>query len=106
MRTRQICRALALPGLESRNCQRRIRPLFRLPAVALQLAFLLGKLDGRITVVLWILIVVHVVYLSVSESGVEHLGVHFVYGCKSAVLFQEEDAGSASEGIETGKRLS
>ena len=43
--------------------------------------------------------------LTVRERGVEHLGVHFVNCCKRPVLFKEEDAGSASKGVEAGEGL-
>ena len=100
MRTGQVGHALTFTGHQGGHVQRGGRPALRVPAEALEGLVVFRELHGGITVVLGVVVVIDALHLPIGESGVNHLGFHFVHCGQGTVLLQVEEGGCTAQGIE------
>ena len=99
----QIREALAGPGFQGRHIPGRSGPALRIPAEPLELLLFAGQLDGRITVVLGVVVVVHPLNLPIGEGGINHLGIYLVHRGQRPLLLQEKERRGPAQSVETRK---
>ena len=103
MRPGNVGQALAGTRFQAGNILRRLGPSLRLPAESLEGFVVFRQLDGGITVVLGVVVIMDALDIAVLEGGVNHLGLHLVHRGQGIVFFQIKERCGASKGIKAGK---
>ena len=79
MRPAKVGNPFTLAGFQGGDILGRGGLFVGIPAEALEGLFVLAQLNGGITVILGIVVIVDMVYVAVFEGGINHLRLHLVH---------------------------